>query len=189
MTTKKAKPTTPIFPTIDLDSVLDAIEAPFIKALVDAREAVFQAGRDRQDALDRARWERATTTEAVSEALAKVRAYAVSLMVIDGKLGPYGDACADIVTFIDDAEHKGSHPRRCRWRGTMSGEVSRLDAHDIDAMAVALELRDVQQGGSPHITPGNVFYREAAAALLACLPPRSPTNPATPVTPAPGEKR
>lgn len=53
-----------------------------------------------------------------------------------------------------------------------------LDPLDIDAMAQALELRDVQRGGSPHITPGNTFYREEAAALLACLPPsRGRTGP------------
>lgn len=51
-------------------------------------------------------------------------------------------------------------------------QEERLDALDIDAMAAALELRDVQRGGSPHITPHNRFYREEAAALLACLPPR-----------------
>lgn len=49
----------------------------------------------------------------------------------------------------------------------------RLDRLDIDAMAFALEARDVQRGGSPHITPGNRFYREEAAALLALVPPRA----------------
>lgn len=47
----------------------------------------------------------------------------------------------------------------------------RLDRLDIDAMAAALEARDVQAGGSPHITPYNRFYREQAGALLALLPP------------------
>ena len=59
-------------------------------------------------------------------------------------------------------------------RAALAAQVpaQELDALDIDAMAAALELRDVQRGGSPHITPHNQFYREEAAALLACLPPR-----------------
>jgi len=39
-----------------------------------------------------------------------------------------------------------------------------------ERLAFALEARDVQQGGSPHITPGNRFYREAAASLIALMP-------------------
>jgi hypothetical protein len=40
-----------------------------------------------------------------------------------------------------------------------------------ERLAFALEARDVQRGGSPHVTPGNRFYREAAASLIALMPP------------------
>lgn len=49
--------------------------------------------------------------------------------------------------------------------------VSGEPTTDIDRLAFALEARDVQRGGSPHITPGNRFYREQAAALIALMPP------------------
>jgi hypothetical protein len=51
---------------------------------------------------------------------------------------------------------------------------------DVERLAFALEARDVQRGGSPHITPGNRFYREEAAALLALMPAQLSPSTGTP---------
>jgi hypothetical protein len=52
----------------------------------------------------------------------------------------------------------------------------------VERLAFALEARDVQRGGSPHMTPGNRFYLEEAAALVALMP--SPDSVSEPMSSA-----
>jgi hypothetical protein len=101
-------------------------------------------------------------SEALAEARETVIAKARTLLADSGRTR----AISEARTALDDALYE--------YDAILAALPNREDdpePPDVDRLAFAMEARDVQCGGSPHITPGNRFYREQAAALIALMPP------------------